>query len=211
VRYATLTLAIRPGRAGTGAGYGEVRLQIPVFRCGQCRRMACGMTLLGGEMRYLRFSKKTMTSPSAWRRAWLSYARAGEWVGCVKSTVCQWLRKAPLAVPELPPDGTLELDGLWTRTRRGRAELKVIRAAAAGTALGAFGPWAEVMPGLAVGGAASAASVVPASPAAEVSAEHWDIRICGDAAAAECGQSGGRSGMGAANYAGDGWGGTLLV
>ena len=32
--------------------------------------------------------------------------------------------------------------------------------------------------------------------------------ICGGAAAAECGQFGGRSGMGAANYAGDGWGGS---
>ena len=39
-------------------GYGEVRLQIPVFRCGQCRRMAGGMTLLGDEMRHQRFSKK---------------------------------------------------------------------------------------------------------------------------------------------------------
>ena len=126
-------------------GYGEVRVQIPAFRCGQCRRMTGGMTLLGDEMRYLRLSKKTMTSPSAWRRAWLSYARAGEWVGCAKSTICQWLRKAPLAAPELPPYGTLELDGLCTRTRRGRAELKVIRAAAAGTALGAFGSWAEVI------------------------------------------------------------------
>ena len=66
-------------------------------------------------------------------------------MGCVKSTVCKWLRKAPLAAPELPPDGTLELDGLWTRTRSGRTELKVIRAAAAGTALGAFGSWAEVI------------------------------------------------------------------
>ena len=47
--------------------------------------------------------------------------------------------------PELPPDGTLEMDGLWTRTRRGRAELKAIRDAAAGTALGAFGSWAEVI------------------------------------------------------------------
>ena len=75
----------------------------------------------------------------------MSYARAGNWVGCVKSTVCQWLRKAPLAAPELPPDGTLELDGLWTRTRSGRTELKVIRDAAAGTALGAFGSWAEVI------------------------------------------------------------------
>ena len=49
-------------------GYGEVRLQIPVFRCGQCRRMAGGMTLLGDEMHYQRFSKKTVTPPSAWPR-----------------------------------------------------------------------------------------------------------------------------------------------
>ena len=48
-------------------------------------------------------------------------------------------------VPELPPDGALELDGLWTRTSRGRAELKIIRAAATGTALGALGSWAEVI------------------------------------------------------------------
>ena len=66
-------------------------------------------------------------------------------MGCVKSTVCKGLRKAPLAAPELPPDGTPEMDGLWTRTRSGRTELKVIRAAAAGTALGSFGPWAEVI------------------------------------------------------------------
>ena len=75
----------------------------------------------------------------------LSYARAGNWVGCVKSTVGKWLRKAPLTAPELPPDGTLEMDGLWTRTRRGRTELKVIRNATAGTALGAFGSWSEVI------------------------------------------------------------------
>ena len=50
-----------------------------------------------------------------------------------------------MAAPELPPDGTLELDGLWTRTRSGRTELKVIRAAAAGMALGAFGSWSEVI------------------------------------------------------------------
>ena len=66
-------------------------------------------------------------------------------MGCVKSTVCKGLRKAPLAAPELPPDGTPEPDGLWTRTHSGRTELKVIRNAAAGTALGAFGPWAEVI------------------------------------------------------------------
>lgn len=39
-------------------GYGEVRLQIPVFRCGQCREMSSGMGLLGDEERYRRYSKK---------------------------------------------------------------------------------------------------------------------------------------------------------
>ena len=48
--------------------YGEVRLRIPVFRCGQCRRMAGGMTLLGQEMRHQRFFNKTVTPPSVWRR-----------------------------------------------------------------------------------------------------------------------------------------------
>ena len=43
------------------------------------------------------------------------------------------------------PDGVLELDGLWTRTRSGRTELKVIRDAAGGTALGVLGSWAEVI------------------------------------------------------------------
>ena len=38
--------------------YGEVRLQIPVFRCGQRHRMAGGMTLLGQKMRHQRFAKK---------------------------------------------------------------------------------------------------------------------------------------------------------
>ena len=65
--------------------------------------------------------------------------------GCVKSTVCQWLRKVPLTAPQLPPYGTLEPDGLWTRTRSGRTELKVIHDTAVGTALGAFGSWAEVI------------------------------------------------------------------
>ena len=49
-------------------GYGEVHWQIPVFRYGQCRRMAGGMTLLGEEMRHQRFSPKTVTPPSVWPR-----------------------------------------------------------------------------------------------------------------------------------------------
>ena len=49
-----------------------------------------------------------------------------------------------MTAPELPPDGTLELDGLWTRTRRGRTEPKIIRAVGE-AALGSFGAWAEVI------------------------------------------------------------------
>ena len=68
----------------------------------------------------------------------LSYARAGNWVGCVKSTVGKWLEKAPLAVPELPPGGTLELDGLWTRTRSGRTELTEGNPRCCGDGVGGF-------------------------------------------------------------------------
>ena len=39
-------------------GYGEVRLRIPVFRCGRCREMSSGMALPGDEERYRRYSKK---------------------------------------------------------------------------------------------------------------------------------------------------------
>ena len=66
-------------------------------------------------------------------------------MGRVKGATSKWLRKAPVTPPQLPPYGTVEPDGLWTRTRRGRTELKAIRNAAAGAALGAFGAWAEVI------------------------------------------------------------------
>ena len=36
-------------------GYGAVELQIPVFWCGDCRRMSSGMDLLGDEERYRRY------------------------------------------------------------------------------------------------------------------------------------------------------------
>ena len=61
--------------------YGEVRLQIPVFRCGQCRRMAGGMALLGEEMRHQRFAKKNRDIAISLAAQGLSYARAGNWVG----------------------------------------------------------------------------------------------------------------------------------
>ena len=39
-------------------GYGAVELEIPVFRCGECRGMSGGMDLPGDEERYRRHSKK---------------------------------------------------------------------------------------------------------------------------------------------------------
>ena len=59
--------------------------------------------------------------------------------------------------------------------------------------------------------AGSAASAVRVSYAAGVSAEHWDGGFYSGAAVVGRGQFGGRSGMGASDYAGDGWGGALLV
>ena len=37
--------------------YGVLELQIPVFRCGECRSMTSGAELLGDEERYRRYSK----------------------------------------------------------------------------------------------------------------------------------------------------------
>ena len=42
-------------------GYGAVELEIPVFRCGECRSAtggSSGVDLLGDEERYRRYSKK---------------------------------------------------------------------------------------------------------------------------------------------------------
>ena len=73
----------------------------------------------------------------------MSYAQSGQWFGFVKSTMCRWLRREPVAQPELR-GRVLELDGLWTRTRAGATELKVIRDEN-GVALGSFGGWEEAI------------------------------------------------------------------
>ena len=90
--------------------YGEVRLQIPVFRCGQCRRMAGGMRCWARKCATSGFPQKNRDTAISLAAQGLSYARAGNWVSCVKSTICQWLRKTSLAAPQLPLDGTLELE-----------------------------------------------------------------------------------------------------
>ena len=74
----------------------------------------------------------------------MSYAQSGPWFGCVKSTLCRGRRREPLRAPEFEETATLEMDGLWTRTRAGATELQVIRDAK-GVALGAFGSWEGVI------------------------------------------------------------------
>ena len=81
--------------------YGELQLQIPVFRCGECQRMTSGMELLGDEERYRRYSKKTGELAVKLAALGLSYAQASRWVGSVKSTLCRWVRREPLEYQRL--------------------------------------------------------------------------------------------------------------
>ena len=73
----------------------------------------------------------------------LSYAAASGWVGAVKSSLCRWLRRTPLRLPQLA-GRALEMDGLWTRTRAGPVEMKVVRDEN-GVALGSFASWGAVI------------------------------------------------------------------
>ena len=73
----------------------------------------------------------------------LSYAQAGRLVGSVKSTLCRWVRRKALREPELS-GRVWELDGIWTRTRSGPREMRVIRDET-GTSLWSFESWAGVI------------------------------------------------------------------
>ena len=123
------TSAARPCTATTAApailptAIVKFLCQYPLFRCHPCRRMASGMTRSGAEVLHHRFAKKrdiaiSLAAPG------LSCARAGRWAGCVKSAIGKWRRRMPLAAPALP-NGRLELDGLWTRTRNERTRIRI--------------------------------------------------------------------------------------
>ncbi len=77
-------------------GYGAVELWIPVFRCGEYRRMRRGADVLGEAERHRRYSKKTGETAVKLAALGLSYAAASGWVGAVKSTLCRWLKREPL-------------------------------------------------------------------------------------------------------------------
>ena len=162
-------LAMRRHRAyrrSIVTGYGAMALWIPVFRCGECRRMSGGADVLGADARYRRYSKKTGETALKLAALGLSYAAASGWGGGEKRTV-------PLA--EVVSDGdraiaagrqmvsckmvygrevphqfchfhllreyrrNLGWDG-WTEGRRLLAPASVIRRAAVGAAGGGLDP-----------------------------------------------------------------------
>ena len=166
-----------------------------------------------------------------WHR--LGCVRAGQWVGCVKSTIGKWLRRTPLQEPQLL-GGVPERDGLWTRTHAGGTELKVIQGAATSVALRPFGRWAKVIDrawqlGAQVprhpvgdGDAAIAAGIDPVYGRGvphqlcvfHLRREYW--RNLGQSAllkrsGAAVGEFGGRAGMGVAAGAINRWGGGVGV
>ena len=92
-------------------------------------------------------------------------------MGCAKSALCRWLRRLALARPRLP--GVVwELDGLWTRSRQGGRELKVLRDET-GAVWGTFGSWAAVLSLAEKSRAAPPRHLVSAGDRAIAAAIHW--------------------------------------
>lgn len=56
----------------------------------------------------------------------LSYNQVGQLLGFAKSSLCKWLKGTPEAARALRGQ-VVEMDGLWTRTKAGKTELKVVR------------------------------------------------------------------------------------
>lgn len=67
----------------------------------------------------------------------------GQLLGFAKSTLCKWLKQEPAVEGDLKGK-VMEVDGLWTRTREGGAELKVARDERGGVSF-SFGGWDQVI------------------------------------------------------------------
>ncbi len=170
----------------------------------------------------------------------LSYAAASGWVGAVKSSLCRWLRRTPLQLPQLA-GRVLEMDGMWTRTRAGSVEMKVVRDEN-GVALGSFAGWSEVIDLVWQPGATAPVHPVSSTAQALVSDGVWAIaagiamvygskaphQLChfhllreyrrnlgwglaGSSATAGVGELGTGGHLGAANYGADRGSGPVLV
>ena len=119
-------------------GYGEVRVQIPLFCCGQCRRMTGGMTLLlGDEMRRQRFSKKNRDTAISLAEHLIELRPRRKPGGLPQECGLPVTAEAAFGCAAVAAVRNAGNGRAVDATRSGRTELKAIRAAA-GTALGWF-------------------------------------------------------------------------
>ena len=88
----------------------------------------------------------------------LSYSQVGKLFGFAKSTLCKWIRGEELRKGSLNGQ-VLEMDGLWTRTREGAVEMKVIRDDL-GNVMATFDSWRKAVNEAYMSGAHSPRHVV---------------------------------------------------
>ena len=88
----------------------------------------------------------------------LSYAQMGKMFGFAKSTLNKWITGEKLRKGDMS-DEVLEMDGLWTRTRQGPVEMKVIRDER-GAVMASFDSWEAALNAAYMRGAESPAHIV---------------------------------------------------
>ena len=88
----------------------------------------------------------------------LSYAQVGKLFGFAKSTLSKWIRGQKLRKGAMGGE-VLEMDGLWTRTREGAVEMKVIRDGL-GNVMATFDSWQKAVNAAYMSGARSPRHIV---------------------------------------------------
>ena len=112
----------------------------------------------------------------------LSYSQVGKLFGFAKSTLCKWIRGEKLRKDSLNGQ-VLEMDGLWTRTREGAVEMKVIRDDM-GNVMATFDSWQKAVNEAYMSGAHSPRHVVSDGDLAIASAidmtygNHTNHQLC---------------------------------
>ena len=96
--------------------YGEMRLDVPVFRCGDCGAMRGGMYVIGKGPDAKAVFPKIRDEAIRLAAQGISYERVGNMLGVSKSTLRKWLKQEKYTRPKLSGE-VLELDG--TRARAG--------------------------------------------------------------------------------------------
>ncbi len=102
--------------------------------------------------------KKTRDEAMRLAALGLSYASVGEMLRFAKSTLCKCLKQEKRQRSEIS-GAVLEMDGVWTRMRVGKAELKVVRDETS-AALGTFGSWEDALDDVYAAGVESPTHIV---------------------------------------------------